>query len=589
MKRKVFLAILHAVLIISSRSDANMNVPDTVINVQLPARYFQLLEAGIPRIEKRLADEPGATLATLESVDGWKHFPCAILAPAVLYAKKHKANTHYGDKRMLALAQRMGDLLVTENEKGTYTPRHDSDWDTYLWLEAYRILETALSEEQRNSWKKAILENVALLEPKLAKCLDYPWYTAPFIITSPNHYAIYASTMLVAARVFNKPDWEEMASRVLHRFVTEEQSIDGYWGEQSQLGPTTGYDYLTETQIALYWEYTKDPMALEALRKSTDFHKYYTYPDGTPVETINDRNRYWEVPRWGHFGFSNFPDGRRFAAFITGNLPADGGDMQSLGRIAQNALYYHEGKSAPIPQDQSRYAHAMKITAGIRKTGPWVVTYSGLMTPKSVLNNFFLDRQSNISVFNEQKGLIISGANSKWQPELATFNETIGTHLSNMPLNSRLQMSDTMDRLGVAYDVFFATLEVPPPSEHQLKLTVRTNYKWGEATANLTLQLMLKPGQTLETGSGKTIVLGRDSITLNSKDLGGWIHHNGWKLQLPADAILKWPVFPYNPYTSGPEVDLARAIGTITIPFWSGMKERAGQEFPFVLEVDKNE
>jgi hypothetical protein len=105
----------------------------------------------------------------------------------------------------------------------------------------------------------------------------------------------------------------------------------------------------------------------------------------------------------------------------------------------------------------------------------------------------------------------------------------------------------------------------------------------------MALQLIFKPGQTLETGSGKKIILGKDSVTLKHEEIGGWIRHNGWTLQLPADAILKWPVFPFNPYANGLEVDLTRAVGTITIPFWSGMKERRSQEFRFILEVDKEE
>jgi hypothetical protein len=50
---------------------------------------------------------------------------------------------------MQALGVRIGDLLATENEKGTFTPRLDSDWDTYMWLEAYRLIETDLDETRR--------------------------------------------------------------------------------------------------------------------------------------------------------------------------------------------------------------------------------------------------------------------------------------------------------------------------------------------------------------------------------------------------------------------------------------------------------
>ena len=34
------------------------------------------------------------------------------------------------------------------------------------------------------------------------------------------------------------------------------------WGEWSQRGPTTGYDYLTMAGIALYYEHSHDPAAL---------------------------------------------------------------------------------------------------------------------------------------------------------------------------------------------------------------------------------------------------------------------------------------------------------------------------------------
>ncbi|MCI0541630.1 MAG: hypothetical protein L0Z50_41050, partial [Verrucomicrobiales bacterium] len=43
----------------------------------LPGDYFPVLSAGIDRIAKRLEAEPQASLATLESAAGWRHFPSA--------------------------------------------------------------------------------------------------------------------------------------------------------------------------------------------------------------------------------------------------------------------------------------------------------------------------------------------------------------------------------------------------------------------------------------------------------------------------------------------------------------------------------
>ena len=286
----------------------------------LPAQYFRLLEAGAERVDRRLGSDPAVTLEQLESGRNWRHFPYAILAPAVLYAKQHPDNPRYQDPGMLDLAIRIGDLLAREDEAGTFEPRLDSDWDTYIWLEVWHLLESQLGEERRLRWKRAIERNVALVLRDAEERLDFPWYNSPYIGTSPNHYAQYAGNLLLAGEYFEKPRWKELGARILHRFATIEQTSDGYWGEHSRRGPTTGYNLLTLTSVALYWEHSKDPSALQALRRSTDFHKYYTYPDGTPVEVINDRNRHWGVSAWGQFAFSNFPDGRGYAEFLADDL-----------------------------------------------------------------------------------------------------------------------------------------------------------------------------------------------------------------------------------------------------------------------------
>jgi hypothetical protein len=576
MKR--YLQLLQCIsLILPILAQAQIPVNTTV---ELPYQYFRLLETGVKQIEKRFTAEPEVDLSGMEAEPGWDHFASAILIPAVLYTKSHPDNPYSGEKRMSDLAIQIGDLLLAAHKKGLYTPRQDSDWDTYMWLEAYRLLESSLGEERRNQWRNALIDNLILLEPRLLECMDYPQYNAPFIITSPNHYAIYASTLLVAGHVFGKPEWIKMSTEVLHRFVVEEQSADGFWGEHSHAGPTTGYDYLTETQIALYWEYTKDPDALKALRRSTDFHKYFTYSDGTPVETINDRNRYWDVSMWGHFGFSNFPDGRRYAEFLTGFFSGEG-DIQSLSRIAQNALYYHEGETAPIPQDLPEFVHIMQIPAGMRKTGPWMVCLSGLIAPEDILNNFFLDRQGNISIFHTERGLIVTGANSKRQPDLATFTELMGRQVIHMPLTSKLQMGANDDRLALSYHTFFAELDVLRPSSRQIEFRFRTTYKWGDAESKLNIQLVLKPGQSLVCASGLKIMLDNDRIELGDKELGGSIVHNGWHLSLPPGSRLTWPVFPFNPYQDGPETSLHKAIGLLSVPL-----SASDQEFLFLLTVD---
>lgn len=283
---------------------------------------------------------------------------------------------------------------------------------------------------------------------------------------------------------------------------------------------------------------------------------------------------------WGHFGFSNFPDGRRYAEFLTGLFPADG-DIQSLSRLAQNALYYHEGETEPIPQDLPEFLHRLQIPAGIRKTGPWTVCLSGLIAPTDLINNFFLDRQGNLSIYHSKPGLIVTGANSKRQPELATFTETIGGQITHMPLTSDLRMEDNTNRLALSYHTFFAVLEVTAPTARQMNFSFHTVYKWGEAQSELNLQLVLKSGKILECGNGQMIKLGNDHLELGEKELSGSIRHNGWKLKIPPAARLIWPVYPFNPYRNGPENEIEYAVGVLSLPLAA-----KDQDISFILETE---
>ncbi len=93
----------------------------------LPARYYQLMEAGCASVEKHLDGLPNADLKAIEKAAerhtgssleiSWAHFGYAILPPAILYAKQHPANSRYHDPKMLALAIRIGDLLAAADEK----------------------------------------------------------------------------------------------------------------------------------------------------------------------------------------------------------------------------------------------------------------------------------------------------------------------------------------------------------------------------------------------------------------------------------------------------------------------------------------
>src|SRR5690242_19297022 len=125
-----------------------MNLRESENQTTLPGRYFDLLAAGLRPVEERLTAEPDADLAAWEAGPRGRHFPSVILAAAVLYARPHPSNPAYGDRRWLDLACKIGDLLARENEQGRFTARLDHHRDTYMWLDAYRLLEQELGDER---------------------------------------------------------------------------------------------------------------------------------------------------------------------------------------------------------------------------------------------------------------------------------------------------------------------------------------------------------------------------------------------------------------------------------------------------------
>ena len=546
-----------------------------VISAELPGGYFRLMDSELKRIA-----------SSEEAADN----PSIMLAATVLYAHQHPDNPSFGERRLLELALQVGDRVAYQSEQDPEEDRQHYEWEIHFWLDSYRLLEPHLTDERKERWRKALERNVDWFAGETDARIDFPRYQGPFIRTSTNHYALFASTVFLAGRILKKKDWEDLGARAMHRLASEEQAVDGYWGEFTDGGPASGYDYLTMNCVALYWEHSRDTAALEALRRSVDFHKYFTWPDGTPVETLNGRNRHWGVSSWGHFGFTHWADGRRFAEFLSQFFVAGAVRTRDLGRLSQSALYYHEGPKTAIPQDLPGFVRQLNVAAGIRKSSPWTVCLSGLSEPPTD-SRFTLSRQAALSVHHEKLGLIISGANSKHQPELATFMETVDGEVTTVPLSSRLRMTDEGDRLGVAHRRFFAVLEVPPAQTDRLdlKFQIVERGRGRMKDAQLNLQLVLKPGETLETAH-RRIVLSEEDLALGPSEIGGWVRHRGWKILVGPSARLTWPVFGFNPYRNAPETEIRHAVGVLTVPVevepaedWALDWRR--QEIMFTLEV----
>jgi hypothetical protein len=128
-------------------------------------------------------------------------------------------------------------------------------------------------------------------------------------------------------------------------------------------------------------------------------------------------------------------------------------------------------------------------------------------------------------------------------------------------------MSDIKDRLSLSFNTFWTDVEVPAPSADRMTLQFTINGKGSPPeTAQLTLQLVLKDGELLETGAGRKFTVGTDRINLGPADIGGSIRHRGWTLKASPTASLRWPIYPHNPYADAPEKSLTYAVAGLSVP-----------------------
>src|SRR5262249_42963547 len=152
----------------------------TLPAAELPGDYFKLLEAEVKPLQ-------GAT--TLKPNAG------AMFAAAVLYAKQHPANPSFHDGKKLDLPLALGDLYAGQSEKDTAENKQDFEWEIHFWLDAYRLLEADLGAARRARWRREIEKIVSWFARETAGRFDFPRYQGPYIRTSTNHLALFASTV----------------------------------------------------------------------------------------------------------------------------------------------------------------------------------------------------------------------------------------------------------------------------------------------------------------------------------------------------------------------------------------------------------
>ncbi|MEZ5277187.1 MAG: hypothetical protein R3F07_12470 [Opitutaceae bacterium] len=544
-----------------------------------------------------------------------------ILPLALLY--KFGPEHRKGNPELLGTIAAAGCYLrERQDARGMYlfNKKDGSEWGmifmpwTYLrWMITYDLLADDLAEEDRQTWEEGLrLGYAGISETELSSSSNiYPGPLPgqapppkgefiPWIHNIPCHHA---AGLYLAGKRFGREDWMSQARSYQHQVVAA-QSPHGWWTEHS--GPVVLYNRVYLEALAIYFQYSGDPVVGDALRRGNTFHLHFTYPDGSSIETIDERNPYPPIeykteadgsPRWlprlmfPHPGLYASADGVVLLKRLLDALEARG------ARDLDNAEYLFlclpdgglpEG-AAGAPASQ----YAMGDKALVVNEGPWTLCLSAYCATRTP-NRFIQDRQNLVSVFHRDLGIILGGGNTKIQPLWSTM--TVGDTRLVSPAGSTRE-TDLAPETALSYVPYTAVivgeggrgvgltigtggallrigLRVISDNALEWKVCLEKAAPDGSEVANH-LTFIRYPESPVIFSDRSSADLGMDGWSRSGLE---WIGHHGWRLTLPSAARISWPVLPHNPYTGDGKAAWNEGRLVVTLPF-----EREGDTFTLHL------
>ena len=507
---------------------------------------------------------------------------------AVAWSLESKDNPYYHDAKLLEAIMAGGDALISDADASgqwVFRKKDGSTWGniympwTYSrWVRAYGLIRDAMPPDRRKRWEDAlILGYTGISKTALTR-----------LVNIPTHHAM---GLYIAGQLFNKPEWCEQAKGFMGR-VAGAQDPGGFWTEH--YGPVVMYNFVYTDALGVYYSVSKDKTVLPTLERAAKFHSAMTYPDGSSVETVDERNPYHTGLSMGNVGFTFTPEGRgRLAQQIELHKSRGGGFDAEM--MASFILYGEEGPAVPT--------QAMKgdstWTSGddkalIRRSGKWFVCLSAYHCPVTT-NRWIQDRQNLVSIFHDRTGLILGGGNTKLQPLWSNFtvgdvsllqrktgeiapNFTPPDSLFHIPSAVALERADPVGLL-LDYGQERCEITVDPVDDSTMSIHLKATTDSGQPVA-AHLTLFPHMGKSLKTECGVEKMLNGDTFALSGKEIGTWIEHAGWRLTVPDNATVAWPVLPHNPYVKDGAAKPSEGRIVVTLPF-----SREKQEYVLTLTV----
>ena len=494
---------------------------------------------------------------------------------AAAWAIEHPDNPYHHNDDVLLAIMRAGDALIDDmdaNGQWEFRKKDGSTWGKIhmpwiysRWVRAYGLIRDAMPADRREHWEKAL----ALGYGQIAK-RDM---NNPRVLNIPAHHAM---GLYHAGQLFDREDWRAAAAKYMHR-VVEDQNPGGFWSENH--GPVVMYNHVYVDALGVYYAMSRDEKVLPALERAAAFHANFTYPDGSDVETVDERNGYNRSVNMANVGSSFTPIGRGYMK-QQWDTKRSRGEGFSPDLLASQLLYGEEGELAPTPGGKSEHHFVLgDDDAVIRRSGPWFTCISAYHTPVPQ-NRWIQDRQNLVSLFHDKSGVILGGGNTKLQPRWSNFIVGDASLLQNRHEEKpafappagliHVPTSARLDAQRLALDLAYGSVECNINVELEDATKARLIYSIAAGSQQpVTGHVTFLPhmGKPWRTASGREGTIDDKSFSLTAEETGGWFAHNGWRVHVPAGATLMWPALPHNPYRKDGHAEPREGRIVLILPF----------------------
>jgi hypothetical protein len=495
-----------------------------------------------------------------------------IFQLAAAWAIKDPHNRFHHDAALLRAIMAGGDALIGAQDKNgrwEFRKRDNSTWGMHYdpwtysrWVRTYSLIRDAMPAGRRERWRKALELGYAGIAKNELKVIQ----------NIPAHHAM---ALYVAGKAMNHPQWCEQASAYLMRIV-QAQNTNGFWTEH--YGPVVHYNLVYVDALGTYYALSHDARVLNALERAAQFHANFTYPDGTDIETVDERNPYLDRVDIPNVGFSFSGSGRGYLR-EQWNQTRKRGLTPIADIVASLLLYGEEGDVGTNATNRVSITADQK--ASVIRQGDWCVALSGYVCPLSQ-SRWIQDRQNFVSVFKSKTGLILGGGNTKLQPLWSTFTVGDTGLLKHRPGDEspkfapqpgllHIPTAAKLDRLGTALKLDYGDANCGVVVDFVDTNSVRLTYMAAHVgsvkplEAHVTLLPML--GSGWRTASGRQGKLDGVTFNLSASEMGDWFEHNGSRITVPIGSTLRWPVLPHNPYRKDGHAETSEGRIVLTLPF----------------------